>query len=326
LNGHSNEVIVFAGRGDGWYFPDPAGGVPLPGSLQFVGDFLSLAAADLDGDGGDDLAASAQGSEGIWVAMAGADWIEYPALGGGSLAAGYLDRDGDPDLAVTGTRLGPLGEERADVVLLNRGDGTFEVGAAFPGEGRGPLVAEDFDGDGWADLAMGSGRLLRNRGDGSFEVAATHLPPSGSLAVLDYDDDGREDLVLAAPGGAAVLLNETLPATSRDSNQNGVPDECDVLFHRGDPNSSGTTDISDGIAIFGYLFLGNPATLACRESADANNDGAIDISDGIYLLSWLFTGGPEPATPGPTQSPCGVDPDPTRSAGDLGCDVYAPCQ
>ncbi len=94
-------------------------------------------------------------------------------------------------------------------------------------------------------------------------------------------------------------------------------------FHRGDPNSSGTTDISDGIAIFGFLFLGNPATLSCKESADANNEGTIDISDGIYLLQWLFTGGPAPAAPGPTGVPCGLDPDPTGSPGDLGCESYS---
>jgi hypothetical protein len=96
-------------------------------------------------------------------------------------------------------------------------------------------------------------------------------------------------------------------------------------FHRGDPDSSGTTDLSDGITIFGFLFLGDPAALSCRESADANNDGEIDITDGIYLLEWLFLGGPEPPSPGSIQSPCGVDPDPAGSAGDLGCGGYDHC-
>ena len=122
-----------------------------------------------------------------------------------------------------------------------------------------------------------------------------------------------------------VLINQTTPPISDDLNLNGIPDECENPFHRGDPNSSGMTDISDGIAIFGYLFLGNPATLPCLESADANNDGTIDISDGIYLLNWLFVGGPEPATPGPTGAPCGFDPDPTGFPGDLGCESYDHC-
>jgi ELWxxDGT repeat protein len=95
-------------------------------------------------------------------------------------------------------------------------------------------------------------------------------------------------------------------------------------FHRGDPNSSGTTDISDGVDIFGFLFLGSPAP-TCRESADINNNGAIDISDGMSLLNWLFIGGSEPAAPGPTIAPCGVDPDLPGSPGDLGCEAYDRC-
>ena len=96
-------------------------------------------------------------------------------------------------------------------------------------------------------------------------------------------------------------------------------------FHRGDPNSSGATDISDGIAIFEFLFLADEA-LTCNESADTNNDGAVDISDGIYLLGWLFTGGPEPAAPGPAPAACGVDPDPAGSGRDLGCESYSSCE
>jgi len=97
-------------------------------------------------------------------------------------------------------------------------------------------------------------------------------------------------------------------------------------FHRGDPNSSGTTDISDGITVFGFLFLGNPATLSCNESADVNNDGTIDISDGVSLLNWLFIGGPAPVVPGSTDMPCGFDPDPAGSPGDLGCVAYGACE
>jgi hypothetical protein len=98
-----------------------------------------------------------------------------------------------------------------------------------------------------------------------------------------------------------------------------------VTFHRGDPNSSGTIDISDAIAIFGFLFLGD-TTPTCKESADSNNDGTIDISDGILLLSWLFLSAAEPVAPGPTGEPCGVDTDAPGSPGDLGCAAYAPCQ
>jgi hypothetical protein len=91
-------------------------------------------------------------------------------------------------------------------------------------------------------------------------------------------------------------------------------------FHRGDPNADGTTDLSDAIAIFGFLFLGDDAP-TCQESADSNHDGKVDISDGIHVLSWLFAGGPPPAPPGPPPAPCGQDVD----SPDLGCETYPGC-
>jgi hypothetical protein len=96
-------------------------------------------------------------------------------------------------------------------------------------------------------------------------------------------------------------------------------------FHRGDPDDSGAIDLSDGITIFNYLFLGNQTSLGCRESADANNDGTIDISDGIVLLNWLFLGGAEPAAPGLPAKPCGLDPDAEGSPLDVGCESYLHC-
>jgi hypothetical protein len=95
-------------------------------------------------------------------------------------------------------------------------------------------------------------------------------------------------------------------------------------FHRGDPDASGSVDLTDTIFILENLFLGGLAP-ACLESADANNDGAVDISDGIHLLNWLFLGGPEPASPGPPGAPCGPDPDSPGSPGDLGCGSYEQC-
>lgn len=98
----------------------------------------------------------------------------------------------------------------------------------------------------------------------------------------------------------------------------------EVVFHRGDPDDSGATDISDAVNIFSFLFLGADVP-SCRESADANNSGAVDISDGVTVLDFLFNGGPPPPAPGPTTAPCGPDPDAPGSPGDLGCDSYSGC-
>jgi hypothetical protein len=61
------------------------------------------------------------------------------------------------------------------------------------------------------------------------------------------------------------------------------------------------------------------------ESADPNDDGNTNITDGIYILNYLFLGGPSPLSPGPPGkgAPCG--PDRAGSPKDLGCLSYTRC-
>ena len=321
----------------------------------------SIVAADIDGDGGVDLVAVNPTSREVTVlrntgAGTFGDAHGIP-LGFGAihLAVGDLDGEGHPDLALL-----RQGTQRASVLLWNGAAGAFGDAtdyAASNGGGPAQLLAADFNLDGRLDLATkfsapASLSILRNRGDGTFDAGSLFLAGNipVALAAGDFDRDGRVDLAAATSAPAvSVYLNRTPPPRSADCNRNTIPDECDLAggssrdddsnsvpdecdppprpsFHRGDPNLSGTIDLSDAITIFGYLFVGGPATLACLESADTNNDGEIDVSDGIYLLGWLFTGGPEPAGPGPTEQPCGFDPDPAGSPQDLGCESYGPCQ
>lgn len=97
------------------------------------------------------------------------------------------------------------------------------------------LVFADFDLDGWPDLCLLNGHLdenlavgerrepyrqmpqfFRNQGDGSFRrvSAGVEQPLVGrGLAVGDYDNDGRPDLLALENGGPARLWrNETEPA------------------------------------------------------------------------------------------------------------------
>jgi hypothetical protein len=97
------------------------------------------------------------------------------------------------------------------------------------------------------------------------------------------------------------------------------------VFHRADPNNDGACNITDGIYILNYLFLGGPPP-TCKESADANNDRAVNITDGIYVLNYLFLGGPPPAPPAaPGRGECGPDTDAPGTPGDLGCETYTKC-
>jgi hypothetical protein len=90
-------------------------------------------------------------------------------------------------------------------------------------------------------------------------------------------------------------------------------------FLRGDPAADGKEDLSDVIAILGYLFIGaDRDKLQCEKSADVDDTGVLDVTDGVYLLLHLFLGGPAPGEPFRS---CGVDP----TEDDLGCASFPPC-
>ncbi len=91
-----------------------------------------------------------------------------------------------------------------------------------------------------------------------------------------------------------------------------------TTFIRGDPNQSGVVDLSDGVTILGFLFLGTPPSLDCLEAAEVNGDGAIDITDPVQLLGHLFLGGPPPRAPYPA---CGEG----SGASSQGCESFGPC-
>ena len=127
---------------------------------------------------------------------------------------------------------------------------------------------------------------------------------AGSIEVMIDDLGGGNPPENASIKGIAIVKGGAPP----------VP-----KFRRGDANAdSGVPNITDGIFILNFLFLGGPAP-PCDDAADTNDDGSHNITDGIYLLNYLFLGGPAPPAPGPDD--CGVDP--TGDA--LGCASFPPC-
>lgn len=68
------------------------------------------------------------------------------------------------------------------------------------------------------------------------------------------------------------------------------PTDCDVrLFVRGDVNGDNRVTADDANKI-----LNGTYDLRCPDSADANDDGAVDISDGIKVYHFLYLGQPIP--------------------------------
>jgi hypothetical protein len=90
-----------------------------------------------------------------------------------------------------------------------------------------------------------------------------------------------------------------------------------TLLRRGDADANALLDLTDGVRILDYLFLG-AQPLPCEDAGDADDSGTLDLSDAVYIFLHLFLGGPPPASP---FGDCGSD----TSADSLGCERFPPC-
>ena len=90
-------------------------------------------------------------------------------------------------------------------------------------------------------------------------------------------------------------------------------------FRRGDADDNGSLQLTDGIFILNFLFLGGSDPV-CGDAADADNNGAIQLTDGIFILNFLFLGGQAPVQPG---LECGEDTEQPDDA--LGCETFNSC-
>jgi len=285
----SDEVSVLRGRGDGRF--------DLLQRLAVGRNPVALALAELNGDGRPDIVVANAGQGGwnietmlgdVSILLSRSDGTylperrfhagEFPR----SIAAGDLDGDRRPDIAVGNAGLYP--QAGGISVLLGDGQGGLGYNVLWPADtSPEPVLIADLDRDGTPDLAAAGhagstprGVILRGLGAGAF------APPVGfgsddldALVVADVDADGKQDLL-----GAGRAKN--------------------LLVYKG-----------DGAGHYGYFqaFLAFQAMYDPRQMAvgDFDQDGRIDIATLNGSLQVYFNRGPRPDSDGDGV----IDPDDT---------------
>jgi type II secretory pathway component GspD/PulD (secretin) len=203
-------------------------GLTLPRTDYATGNNpISVAIEDFNKDGHPDLAVANQKDGTISILLGNGDGtfqaqtvIPLPgvtlrttttATKPSALATGDFNDDGNMDIAVTDMANGRV------LVLLGRGDGTFQTPVAYPtGSNPVALVAQDYDNDGQPDLA------IVNQGDGTTASTVTILlgdtvnsiqngvfgtPPNqtsppgvgvspSAITSADFNADGSQDLAV----------------------------------------------------------------------------------------------------------------------------------
>jgi enediyne biosynthesis protein E4 len=200
--------------------------------------------------------------------------LDKPGKGLGIAVADY-DRDGKIDIAIAN-------DSMLEYLYHNKGDGTFEeVGLpsemAVDGDGRTfagmGIDFQDYNNDGLpdmviTDLANQKYALYKNNGDGSFSYdsyvsgigSMTLLHSGWGIQFLDYDNDGRKDLL--------IVQGHDLDTISLDFPQLHYKEPMLLANNTG----SGFVDVSnDSGEIFKQAWVGRGLAVG-----DIDNDGRLD--------------------------------------------------
>ncbi|MEM7233974.1 MAG: FG-GAP-like repeat-containing protein, partial [Planctomycetota bacterium] len=289
-NRFSPDIGLFYGRGDLSFVEGEATEVPSLGIVH------RIVVEDLDLDGHKDLVVVGEAVDDPAAVGSGFVWIS--GTEGGSLGdfhpfrhgqdvsravATDLQSDGFPDLVwIENEQSAPSGGTQFRLRRLNfRGDYLFP-GTLVDEVSSLPtaLSANDLTGDGLPEVVLGfeSGevQIYLNNGDAGLQRLPGWAQPNAANPILDLvvgvHGDHSEIAVLSAvndnsPGEVTEIALEGAPP-SRDTNGNGIPDECE-----GDCDQNGVLDHED---------------IASGVAPDCNGNGIPDACD-LFIPSEVFS-------------------------------------
>jgi len=126
----------------------------------------------------------------------------YLVNGADALAAGDLNHDGKPDVAVANPMLA------CATLFMGLGDGTLGPPKNYLGGDGTDIRIADVTGDGIPDL-LSTGfnmRVLVGNGNGTFQSAQKYSHTGAPAALADFNLDGGIDLVTPIANSAVTII------------------------------------------------------------------------------------------------------------------------